>query len=34
MRRYQMLNMLPKDKPEHTIHERFPIPVAETDARG
>jgi hypothetical protein len=34
MRRYGRLNLLPKDKPEHTIHERFPIPVAETDARG
>jgi hypothetical protein len=34
MRRYQLLNTLPKDKPEHAIHERFPIPVAETDARG
>lgn len=33
MRRYQLLSTLPKDKPEHTVHERFPIPVAETDAR-
>jgi hypothetical protein len=33
LRRYNRLQTLPKDKPEHTIHERFPIPVAETDAR-
>jgi hypothetical protein len=33
MRRYLQLPFLPKDKPEHFIHERFPIPVAETDAR-
>jgi hypothetical protein len=33
MRRYNRLSTLPKDKPEHVIHERFPIPVAETDAR-
>jgi starch-binding outer membrane protein, SusD/RagB family len=33
MRRYNRLSLLPKDKPEHVIHERFPIPVAETDAR-
>lgn len=33
MRRYNRLSFLPKDKPEHFIHERFPIPVAETDAR-
>jgi len=33
MRRYGKLQSLPKDKPEHFIHERFPIPVAETDAR-
>jgi hypothetical protein len=33
MRRYQALDSLPKDKPDHTVHPRFPIPVAETDAR-
>jgi hypothetical protein len=33
MRRYNRLNTLPKDNPDHVIHERFPIPVAETDAR-
>lgn len=33
MRRYNMLGRLPKDVAGHTVHERFPIPVAETDAR-
>lgn len=33
MRRYQQLDALPKDKPDHAVHPRFPIPVAETDAR-
>jgi hypothetical protein len=33
MRRYGMLDALPKDKPDHAVHPRFPIPVAETDAR-
>ncbi len=33
MRRYGRLDQLPKDKPEHYIHDKFPIPVAETDAR-
>lgn len=35
MRRYNRLRepYVAKDKPEHVIHERFPIPVAETDAR-
>jgi hypothetical protein len=33
MRRYLSLDQLPKDKPEHFVHSRFPIPVAETDAR-
>jgi hypothetical protein len=33
MRRYESLDQLPKDKPEHFVHPRFPIPVAETDAR-
>jgi hypothetical protein len=33
MRRYQLLNTLPKDKPDHTVHDKFPIPVGETDAR-
>ncbi|HYI01931.1 RagB/SusD family nutrient uptake outer membrane protein [Hyalangium sp.] len=33
MRRYEALDQLPKDKPEHFVHTRFPIPVAETDAR-
>jgi hypothetical protein len=34
MRRYNRLGELPKDLENHTIHERFPIPVSETDARG
>ncbi|KFE68212.1 RagB/SusD family nutrient uptake outer membrane protein [Hyalangium minutum] len=33
MRRYNRLQTLPKDKPEHFIHERFPVPQAEQDAR-
>jgi hypothetical protein len=33
LRRYNLLDILPKDKPDHTVHPRFPIPVAETDAR-
>ncbi len=33
MRRYQQLGTLPKDKPEHAVHDKFPIPVAEADAR-
>jgi hypothetical protein len=33
MRRYGMLDVLPRDKPDHAVHPRFPIPVAETDAR-
>lgn len=33
MRRYNQLAKLPKDVAGHTVHERFPIPVAETDAR-
>ncbi len=33
MRRYGRLNQLPKDLPDHTVHERYPIPVFETDAR-
>jgi hypothetical protein len=34
MRRYNRLSQLPRDLPTHNIHERFPIPVGETDARG
>jgi hypothetical protein len=34
MRRYNRLSQLPKDLPGHTVHERFPIPKVETDARG
>ncbi len=33
MRRYNMLGQLPKDVASHTVHERFPIPLAETNAR-
>ena len=33
MRRYGRLGQLPKDLPTHVIHERFPIPVGESDAR-
>jgi starch-binding outer membrane protein, SusD/RagB family len=33
MRRYGRLNQLPRDLPSHSIHEKFPIPLAETDAR-
>jgi hypothetical protein len=33
LRRYQLLDILPKDKPDHAVHPRFPIPVAEADAR-
>lgn len=32
-RRHGKLATLPKDKPTHTVHERYPLPVAETDAR-
>lgn len=34
MRRYNRLGQLPKDLESHNVHERFPIPVSETDARG
>jgi hypothetical protein len=33
MRRYNMLSRLPKDVPTHNIHDKFPIPTTETDAR-
>lgn len=33
MRRYGKLNELPLDVEGHRVHERFPIPIAETDAR-
>jgi len=33
MRRYDLLDSLPKDKEDHAVHPRFPIPVAEEDAR-
>ncbi|MDY7226257.1 RagB/SusD family nutrient uptake outer membrane protein [Hyalangium rubrum] len=33
MRRYNRLNQLPKDRTNDVVHERFPIPVLETDAR-
>jgi hypothetical protein len=33
MRRYNQLSRLPKDQPTHTVHDKFPIPVTETDAR-
>jgi len=33
MRRYNRLHLLPKDVAGHNVHERFPIPVSETDAR-
>jgi hypothetical protein len=33
MRRYDKLNELPLDAAGHRVHERFPIPIAETDAR-
>jgi hypothetical protein len=33
MRRFNMLDQLPIDLPEHNVHEAFPIPLAETDAR-
>lgn len=33
MRRYNKLDELPLDAPGHHVHERFPIPIAETDAR-
>jgi hypothetical protein len=32
-RRLGLLQQLPLDKPDHHIHEFFPIPIAETDAR-
>jgi hypothetical protein len=33
MRRYNKLNELPVDLEGHQRHERFPIPLSETDAR-
>ncbi|MFL5348412.1 MAG: RagB/SusD family nutrient uptake outer membrane protein [Hyalangium sp.] len=33
LRRYGKLNQLPLDLPSHHVHDMFPIPVAETDAR-
>ncbi len=33
MRRYNKLNELPLDAAGHRVHERFPIPTSETDAR-
>jgi starch-binding outer membrane protein, SusD/RagB family len=33
MRRYNKLNELPLDAAGHRVHERFPIPLAEMDAR-
>lgn len=33
MRRYGKLSELPVDKPDESVHDKFPIPVAETDAR-
>jgi hypothetical protein len=33
MRRYGKLNELPLDLPTFHVHDKFPIPVAETDAR-
>jgi starch-binding outer membrane protein, SusD/RagB family len=33
MRRYGRLDRLPIDVEGHRVHERFPIPIAETDAR-
>lgn len=33
MRRYDKLNELPLDATGHRVHERFPLPIAETDAR-
>ena len=32
-RRHGRLEMLPRDKPEHKIHARFPIPQDEVNAR-
>lgn len=33
MRRHGKLDELPLDTTRHTVHERFPLPVAESDAR-
>jgi hypothetical protein len=33
MRRHGRIDMLPKDKPTHKIHARFPIPQDEINAR-
>lgn len=33
MRRYGGLNQLPRDLPSHFVHERFPIPLEEMEAR-
>ena len=33
MRRYGRLDQLPIDVEGHRVHERFPLPIAETDAR-
>jgi hypothetical protein len=34
LRRYGLLDQLPLDLASHTIHPRFPFPVAECDARA
>jgi hypothetical protein len=34
LRRYGRLAQLPLDLPSHTVHPRFPFPVAECDARA
>lgn len=34
MRRWGRLDQLPVDAADHTVHAFYPIPVAETDARG
>ena len=33
MRRYGKLGELPIDLPSHKVHDKFPIPLPETDAR-
>ncbi|HEX8697717.1 MAG TPA: RagB/SusD family nutrient uptake outer membrane protein [Myxococcaceae bacterium] len=33
MRRYSRLNQLPRDREDDVVHDKFPIPLAETDAR-
>ncbi len=33
MRRYNRLDQLPRDGENHVVHDKFPIPVSETDAR-